>query len=99
MTVNNGYYTVGWSGYPTFRNAYVYQAWGVPTDNTEYTQSSPLMTGGNFYPPSLISSSDQSYTGTGVFYIGVFYRINYNCIFKYKIKSILLTNSKNNNIK
>ena len=68
MTVNNGNYTVGWSGYPASINIPAYQAWGVPTNNTTYASFSPLISNGNFYPPAPTTSSSG---GVITFYQGI----------------------------
>jgi hypothetical protein len=68
MTLNNGYYIVGWSGYPASINIPAYQAWGVPTNNTTYVSFSPLISNGNFYPPAPTTSSSG---GVITFYQGI----------------------------
>jgi hypothetical protein len=68
MTLNNGYYIVGWSGYPASINMPAYQSWGVPTNNTTYISNSPLISNGNFYPPSPTTSSSG---GVITFYQGI----------------------------
>ena len=69
MTVANGYYIVGWAGYnwgaPLIQ---LIQAWGVPTNDTNYISFSPLMTNGSFYSPApLTLNSGESI----VFYMGI----------------------------
>ena len=66
MTVANGYYIVGWAGYNW--GAPLIQAWGVPTNDTNYISFSPLMTNGSFYSPApLTLNSGESI----VFYMGI----------------------------
>ena len=64
MTISNGYYIVGWSGYNWGGTAF--QAWGVQTTNTAYSSNSPLMMNGSFYAPEPSPST----TG-GSFYMGI----------------------------
>ena len=69
MTVANGYYIVGWAGYnwgaPLIQ---LIQAWGVPTNDTNYISFSPLMTNGSFYSPAPLTLNSGEYIP---YYIGI----------------------------